>query len=879
MDEGHSPGAGSVSRHPARPSSPAASSSTQTTGTAVAQTLRSRRAASPGASSAETFAKPAHDASTVSKRKRGIGLVTPNACNECRKKRAKACGFLSLSSSINHTDHSQCANLSIAECVYEAPVRQSKEHLREELELLNRQKRSRDQILAALARPDHPDLREDVLARLQNGQSADSICESLAGVLPSLPTSAARQSYSSSNSRDEGSHAGTYVSASGNSSEHRNFVSSSHSPGVSPVSTRAPFSRLPGLGSHSAWGAPFPSRNLNSLAASGNHPDAMEWTAGSSGRQRVGSWLDNEGGGTEDQRFHGLDQVLTPEIPEMKVPAGAWTKVTDDSRLVQHLLALYFCWEYPTFASLSKELFLKDFQDGRTRYCSSMLVNALLALGCRFSSHPATRATPDDPHTSGDHFFRECVRQFAEEDDHYRMTTIQALGIMSIREASCGRDSESLYYAGQSMRLALEMGLQMNVSGGHNDDETEVRSATFWGAYSLDLAWCLATGSLPQCSRSPHLPSKPAIIDDIEASLWIPYTDNASILPNVAPHIVLVKSSVSDQFVSLGAPLSRSSEQPSNVRSVYKCFCELSELVHRSLYILHTPGRPVTSQKLQNIYTEYLSWYDRVPDVLRLGHNFTPSVLFAHMYYHFAILLLFRPFIKLRIRDSSLVPKDICLQAADAIQGLSGSYSRLYTLRRTPSFVPYFVLTSAIMHLTIGAESSTSPRSLGEPNQPPRINPELAQAISRGIADLTEMAPCHHFAEQALNILLHLAERWHLDIRVKESDDKETHLSDVLSLHSPSIRRRGVRPSADSLNLFVPEVTPQDVMCSWGLVAPDPGAGTEATRETRRPWEEPAQGSILYESDNPLFWPFPMQGRPLLPTGDRLREAGFEFCL
>jgi hypothetical protein len=97
----------------------------------------------------------------------------------------------------------------------------------------------------------------------------------------------------------------------------------------------------------------------------------------------------------------------------------------------------------------------------------------------------------------------------------------------------------------------------------------------------------------------------------------------------MALHICVGKFSVPDRILSLGAPLARASEQPSNVRSVYKCFCELSELVHRSLYILHTPGRPVTSQKLLSIYTEYLSWYDRVPDVLRLGHNFTPSVLFA----------------------------------------------------------------------------------------------------------------------------------------------------------------------------------------------------------------------------------------------------------
>jgi hypothetical protein len=62
---------------------------------------------------------------------------------------------------------------------------------------------------------------------------------------------------------------------------------------------------------------------------------------------------------------------------------------------------------------------------------------------------------------------------------------------------------------------------------------------------------------------------------------------------------------------------------------VYKCLCELSELVHKSLYLLHSPGKPLTAQGLLDIYTEYLDWYNGVPEVLRLGHNFTPAVLFV----------------------------------------------------------------------------------------------------------------------------------------------------------------------------------------------------------------------------------------------------------
>lgn len=94
----------------------------------------------------------------------------------------------------------------------------------------------------------------------------------------------------------------------------------------------------------------------------------------------------------------------------------------------------------------------------------------------------------------------------------------------------------------------------------------------------------------------------------------------------------MVKSSKHIETANLtvvGAPLETACTQPSNVRSVYKTFCELSEIVHKSLYMLYTPGKPVTSQSLNNVYTEYIRWYSEIPSTLRLGHNFTPSVLFA----------------------------------------------------------------------------------------------------------------------------------------------------------------------------------------------------------------------------------------------------------
>lgn len=187
---------------------------------------------------------------------------------------------------------------------------------------------------------------------------------------------------------------------------------------------------------------------------------------------------------------HGIEPEILSEHHDPSQDDEPWTTVTRDIELVEHLLALYFCWEYPVFASLSKEHFLEDFRQGIPRYCSPLLVNALLALGCRSSDRISARSSWEDSATAGDHFFSEALRLLEAEEDHRTLTTIQALGIMSIREASCGRISESIFFSGQSMRLAIEMGLHLEAEDSDDDRATDadkaVRGATFWGAFSLD---------------------------------------------------------------------------------------------------------------------------------------------------------------------------------------------------------------------------------------------------------------------------------------------------------------------------------------------------------------------------------------------------------
>jgi len=188
------------------------------------------------------------------------------------------------------------------------------------------------------------------------------------------------------------------------------------------------------------------------------------------------------------------------------------------------------------------------------------------------------------------------------------------------------------------------------------------------------------------------------------------------------------------------------------------------------------------------------------------------------MYYHYAILLLFRPFIRMEIFGSGVSPRDVCSQAADALSILVKSYAQLYTLKRTPSLVPYFVLTSSIAHIVTYGNSTAGPEHLRQ-----------------GISDLQEMSSCHRFASRALDIIYFLIDHWKIDLDLDDGGEV-----DYKSL---------CRPLSTSLNLFCPNITSVDM---------DGGAG------------------FTNEAGSPLFWPFPLQGRPILDVTS-LAANGFRM--
>ena len=199
---------------------------------------------------------------------------------------------------------------------------------------------------------------------------------------------------------------------------------------------------------------------------------------------------------TDDQTIASTEDSVS-SYQQQDDPLTSWTEVTSDPELVVHLLNMYFTWHYTYFTTLSKTLFYRDFLLGKpppetkrkTEYCTSLLVNAMLALGCHFTAWPAARGDSSDSATAGDHFFKEAKRLILENDEHEnpKLATVQALALMSVREAGCGREARGWVYSGMSFRMAYDLGLNIETALSHHDDqEIDARRITIWGCFLFD---------------------------------------------------------------------------------------------------------------------------------------------------------------------------------------------------------------------------------------------------------------------------------------------------------------------------------------------------------------------------------------------------------
>ncbi|MCJ1312593.1 hypothetical protein MMC25_006267 [Agyrium rufum] len=445
-------------------------------------------------------------------------------------------------------------------------------------------------------------------------------------------------------------------------------------------------------------------------------------------------------GGTSNLIFVGSDfdaedgtpgGTIADQYQPQENPITSWTTVTSNPELTLHLLKMYFTWHYPYFTTLSRSSFGRDFTSGKLtdgskrKYCSSLLVNAMLALGCHFSSRIEARSDAQDSATAGDHFFKEAKRLILENDEHEnpRLVTVQALALMSVREAGCGRESKGWVYSGMSFRMALDLGLNIDSSNsGQDEEEVDARRITFWGCFLFDKQ--------PQLPLSSITVSKFDVFPDEEAKPWVLYGD---VSPGQQP------------------------PQPSRTRTIALQISSLCEISSDLMLYFYSPtqsekpiGKQAEIKRLSELHMRLEAWRKNLPQELEAREGQLPHALLMHMFFHLLFIHLFRPFLRYDQTSSPLgphvSPRKICTQAAAMISKLIRLYKRNYGLRQICNIAVYIAHSACTIHLL---------------NLPDK---NAKRDIVHGLKNLEEIGEGWLCARRTLHIFEVLVRKWNIDL-------------------------------------------------------------------------------------------------------------------
>ncbi|KAK4225056.1 hypothetical protein QBC38DRAFT_511316 [Podospora fimiseda] len=299
-----------------------------------------------------------------------------------------------------------------------------------------------------------------------------------------------------------------------------------------------------------------------------------------------------------------------------------WTSVIKDNALLRNLLRAYFLHDYIWFTAFQKDYFLSDMIAGRRQFCSSLLVNAVLAIACHCDRSITDRVEFWNPHTLGYRFLNEARRLWEVEvaSDKIRITTIQAAILLNYVYNMNSMVQLGWGYTIKAMELARKINLFKRPDNWETMDP-RLRSGRDF------TAWCLFEWQ----SHCTYFLFQPPLQD----------TPPEAPLPDTA-HEPAWYGEVWLKYAL------EPSLYPYNFAQFFKAKSELRVILNdigRICYGLTrlTPLYLPPLEKVAVLYERLKDWYGRLPESLLARKIVFSAQLKLHMHYHHAIITLLQP--------------------------------------------------------------------------------------------------------------------------------------------------------------------------------------------------------------------------------------------
>ncbi|KAH8646343.1 hypothetical protein BX600DRAFT_490687 [Xylariales sp. PMI_506] len=233
--------------------------------------------------------------------------------------------------------------------------------------------------------------------------------------------------------------------------------------------------------------------------------------------------------------YHAAE-IVEPLLASVK--PSQWTTVSSDDKLMRRLIGAYFMCQHPWLTALHKDCFLQDMAANRFRFCSPLLVNALLANACFCLGQMPERYKYWNPHSLGYLFLAEAKRLWELETGRRRLTTVQAAMLLNTLLTMNGMDKLGWTYIIQAAGVAQQLRLFDADLELKNERERMARNFTAWAFFNFQSMVCFYFLDAPLISTPPMatLPD-PSVCQPWYGELWLKYPMAQSLIPVYYGHL------------------------------------------------------------------------------------------------------------------------------------------------------------------------------------------------------------------------------------------------------------------------------------------------------------------------------------------------------
>ncbi|KAK7917103.1 hypothetical protein PG985_010711 [Apiospora marii] len=333
-------------------------------------------------------------------------------------------------------------------------------------------------------------------------------------------------------------------------------------------------------------------------------------------------------------RLHGAPEEPVPisrDYCDHRLSAlhiSAWTTVQVSNELAARIISLYLKTDHPMLGTFDPDLFVSDLIAQQGRFCSSLLVNALLYWGAQMYS-----AIDKEVNKNAQLFCAEAERLWSEVKHTDTLLNMAGAQLLSLAFMGHGKDHACLKYLAEAVDMGVRLRLfgRVDAIGEETQREMSVddQSATSFAAWGI-FNWSVLTAIFYRQPGIAYPESPPLLLipGNIRTGQGTPATDE----------------SIEETSGSVKRNL------PAYMGSTFTYLCQLWRIVHGLIQKYYNEKNKVMEPPWLDFAElkchELLAWIQNLPAELARGEDNPHHVVVFHIWIHAVVLDLFRPFVK-----------------------------------------------------------------------------------------------------------------------------------------------------------------------------------------------------------------------------------------